>query len=174
MKIRKATEQDVDRIAEIYNAVHDEIEAGRYAMNWHRDLYPTRLWAEERQNAGDLYAMEDEGGAVVATAVINHNPLPEYAAGRWHQPSDYERVLVIHSLVVDPRQVRKGYATAFMRYFEEMGRATGCTRLRLDTQQIDLPARRLYRKLGYREADYVPCRFKGINDIDLVLIEKIL
>ena len=174
MEIRKATKRDVDRVAEIYNAVHDEIEAGRYAMNWHRDLYPTRQWAEERQSAGDLYVMEDENGEVAATAVINHNPLPEYAMGRWFQPESYEKVLVIHSLVVDPRQVRKGYATAFMHYYEEAGRATGCTRLRLDTQQIDQPARTLYRKLGYREADYVPCKFKGINDIDLVLIEKIL
>lgn len=173
MIIRKGDTCDIASVSDIYYAIHDEIEKGRYQMKWFRDLYPTRSWAEERVAAGDLYVMEDED-CIVASAVINHNPLPEYFVGKWYQPGNYDRTLVLHSLVVDPRLMRRGYATAFINFFEKMGKDTGCERLRLDTQMIDVPARNLYKKLGYTEADYVLCQFKGITDIDLVLIEKVL
>ncbi|MBD5228748.1 MAG: GNAT family N-acetyltransferase [Bacteroidales bacterium] len=173
MIIRKGIPDDIDAVADIYSAIHDEIEQGRYKMKWFRDRYPTRAWAEERIAAGDLYIMED-GGQIVASAVINHNPLPEYFEGKWHQPANYDKTLVLHSLVVDPRLMRRGYATSFMAFFEQTGIDNDCERLRLDTQMIDIPARNLYKKLGYTEADNVLCQFKGISDIDLVLIEKML
>lgn len=173
MNIRKGEVKDIQAVAGIYNAIHDEIEQGRYRMKWFRELYPTRGWAEEHIAAGDLYVMEDEG-KIVASAVINHTPLPEYFIGKWHQPDNYDTTLVLHTLVVDPREMRRGYATTFMNFFEHLAIESGCQRLRLDTQMIDIPARQLYKKLGYTEADYVLCQFKGITDIDLVLIEKVL
>lgn len=174
MEIRRGTVADTGGVAAIYDAIHDEIEQGRYDMKWERGLYPTRQWAEERIAAGDLYVMADDGGRVVASAVMNHCPLPEYAAGRWFQPRDYAGILVLHTLVVHPRCARRGYGARMVRFFERMAAERGCSRVRLDTQAIDLPARALYRKLGYVEADRVPCEFKGITAIDLVLIEKLL
>lgn len=172
--IRQAEPDDINGIARIYSAIHDEIEQGRYQMKWARDLYPTREWAEQHIADGDMYVMEERFGGVAAAAVINHTPLPEYADGTWRQFSDYSRILVLHTLVVHPRHQRKGYGTAFMKFYEQMGVSHGCFRLRLDTQAIDTPARELYRRMGYKEMDRVPCQFKGIEDIDLVLIEKIL
>lgn len=172
MKIRKAEYTDIDSIADIYNAIHDEIEAGRYDMKWDRHLYPTRDWAVERVNAGDIYVMIDNGD-IVASAVFNHNPLPEYASGRWCQDVDYEKdVLVLHTLVVRPDMMKHGYATVMIRHYEEMAVALGCSLLRLDTQAMNKPARRLYQKLGYTEMDRLPCFFKGLDNLDLLLIEK--
>lgn len=172
MEIRKADYTDIDAIAEIYNAIHDEIEGGRYDMKWDRYLYPTRDWAVERVNAGDIYVMID-GGEVVASAVINHNPLPEYASGKWRQDVDYDKdVLVLHTLVVRPDKMHHGYATIMIRYYEDIAVSLGCHLLRLDTQAMNTPARRLYQKLGYTEMDRHPCFFKGLDNLDLLLIEK--
>lgn len=44
--------------------------------------------------------------------------------------------------------------------------------LRIDTNAINSAARRLYAKLGYREADIVLCVFNGIPNVNLVLLEK--
>lgn len=173
MIVRKAKYEDIKEIGRIYNAIHDEIEAGRYKMKWVRNLYPTVAWAEQHYDIGDLYVMEDDND-IVATGVINHNPLPEYFDGKWYQPQDYSKVLILHSLVVDAGKMKRGYGKAFVEYFEQLGKATGCERLRLDTQAMDMPARNLYRKLGFEEVDFVPCQFQGITDIELVLIEKIL
>lgn len=174
IKIRKGLPSDIPAISDIYNAIHDEIENGRFNMKWYRDMYPTQSWAEEHISEGDLYIMEDGQKGIVASAVINHTALPEYHTGKWYQPENYDKILVIHTLVVHPGHTRCGYATKLIHFYEQMAASEGCNRLRLDTQAIDLPARKLYKKLGYTEVDHLPCQFKGITDIDLVLIEKIL
>ena len=48
----------------------------------------------------------------------------------------------------------------------------GSPYLRMDTNARNANARALYRKLGYREADIVPCVFNGIEGVQLVLLEK--
>ncbi len=173
MKIRKGSVADISAVTDIYNLIHDEIERGRYNMRWHRDLYPTRSWAESHIADGDLYVMEEDG-IIVASAIINHAPLPEYYKGAWYQPDSYNNIMVLHTLVVHPKHMRRGYASAFVNYYEKKAKGSGCYRLRLDTQMMDIPARALYKKLGYVEVDNVPCQFQGISDIDLVLIEKLL
>ena len=52
------------------------------------------------------------------------------------------------------------------------GTKNACTMLRMDTQEMNVNARKLYQKLGYTEVDTVPCSFNGIADIRLVLLEK--
>ena len=47
-----------------------------------------------------------------------------------------------------------------------------CRCLRMDTNEINAPARALYARLGYREADVVPCDFNGLGQIRLVCLEK--
>ena len=42
----------------------------------------------------------------------------------------------------------------------------------MDTNEINAPARALYARLGYREADVVPCDFNGLGQIRLVCLEK--
>lgn len=50
----------------------------------------------------------------------------------------------------------------------------GCKYLRMDTNEKNTNARRLYKKLGYREADILPCTFNGIEGVRLVCLEKML
>ena len=42
----------------------------------------------------------------------------------------------------------------------------------MDTNERNTAARALYRRLGYREADVVPCVFNGLEGVRLVLLEK--
>ena len=67
--------------------------------------------------------------------------------------------LILNSSVRDP-------------FYEKYALSRHCTVLRIDTNAINSAARRLYAKLGYREADIVPCAFNGIPDVNLVLLEK--
>ena len=74
--------------------------------------------------------------------------------------------------MIEPGVARRGYGQAFVAYYEEYARANGCPYLRMDTNARNANARALYRKLGYREADIVPCVFNGIEGVQLVLLEK--
>ena len=44
----------------------------------------------------------------------------------------------------------------------------------MDTNARNVRARAMYAKLGYVEADIVPCVFNGIEGVQLVCLEKTL
>ena len=62
--IRKGTEKDIGAIGAIYDRVHDAEEQGRVTIGWLRGIYPTEDTARQALEAGELFVMEDEDGAV--------------------------------------------------------------------------------------------------------------
>lgn len=172
--VRLGEERDIAAIAGIYDRILTKEEQGAGCTGWKRGIYPTEEDARAILADGELYVMEEEG-AVVAAARINHIPVPEYAQAHWaYSEEDPDRVLIIHTLVVDPACAGRGYGSAFIRFYETMGRALGCTCLRMDTNVTNHPARRLYAHLGFREADVVSCVFNGLREVQLVCLEKAL
>ena len=80
--------------------------------------------------------------------------------------------MVLHTLVVDPAYEGRGFGSAFVSFYEDYARSHGCPYLRIDTNARNVNARRLYARLGYREAGILPCAFNGIPSIQLVCLEK--
>lgn len=80
--------------------------------------------------------------------------------------------MVLHTLVVDLDAGRGGIGSGFVKFTENYAGKCGCSVLRIDTNEKNGAARRMYGKLGYIESDIVPCVFNGINGVNLVLLEK--
>ena len=171
MQIRKATEADIPAVTAIYDALHGCEERGEATIGWIRGVYPTEQTARTALEKGTLYVLE-HGGKVLAAAKMDQEQVPEYADCPWQYDAPPEQVLVLHTLVVDPAVKGKGYGTAFVRFYEELARETGRPCLRIDTNARNTPARRLYARLGYREAGIVAGTFNGIPDVQLVCLEK--
>lgn len=169
--IRKAKKQDIPAVAAIYAVILDREEAGLGTTGWLRGIYPTEQTAEAALQKDELFVDED-GGTVVAAARINQEQVPEYADCPWEFDAPEERIMVLHTLVVDPAAAGKGYGKRFVRFYEEYALSRGCPYLRMDTNARNLPARALYRKLGYKEPGIVACVFNGIPDVQLVCLEK--
>lgn len=173
MIIRKAEAWDIEAVAGIYEEIHTEEETGRATIGWKRGVYPVTATAEKALGRGDLYVMENETG-VIGTAIINQIQVDVYAKGNWSDPAPEGEVLVLHTMIISPSCAGKGCGSAFVRFYEELARETGCRSLRLDTNEKNKAARALYRKLGYREIGIVPTVFNGIDGVQLVLLEKSL
>lgn len=171
MTIRIAEQRDLDAVAAIYEQVLDDQEQHTNFTNWQRGSYPTRQTAENALAAGTLYVLEAPEG-LVGCAIYNHDQLPEYTDIDWAYPGEGDAVLVIHTLCVAPRAAGHGYAKAMVAYAEELGRARGCTTLRLDTYEGNIPARQMYTGLGYRLAGATEFFFQGYIRETLVLFEK--
>lgn len=169
--IRKAVCADIPYVAEIYTDILNIEAAGKGHTGWVKGIYPSEKTALASFENGDLYVMEEEG-KIVASAKINKEQVPAYASAKWEHEASGEEVLVLHTLVVSPKESGKGYASAFVAFYEEMAREMACPVLRMDTNAKNTPARSLYRKLNYREAGIVPCNFNGIKDVMLVCLEK--
>lgn len=171
--VRKAVETDIEAVTQIYDHVLDNEEAGKTTIGWKRGVYPTKETAKIALDAGELFVMTDEG-KIVAVAIINQKQVPEYNLAKWRNEASADKVMVLHTLVVDPTQNGHGYGTAFVRFYEEYAREHNCPYLRMDTNVVNTPARRLYNHLGYEERGIVPCSFNGIDGVNLVCLEKLL
>lgn len=168
---RKATSDDVTRIAEIYEELHDAEEAGETTIGWVRGVYPTRKTAENAVKIGDMF-VEEIDGKIVAAARINREQVAEYADAQWSCDPPPEKIMVLHVLVVSPKIKGRGYGTAFVDFYEKYALESGCPYLRMDTNAKNSAARSLYKKLGYKETSIVPCVFNGIDGVQLVCLEK--
>ncbi len=173
MNIRKSCKADIGQIEKIYDRILSEEEAGTATIGWVRGIYPTRNTAEESLKRNDLFVMEDEG-LIVATAIINQIQVPEYRFAKWKHNISDENIMVLHTLIVDPLQKARGYGKAFVMYYEDYSRGNNCHELRMDTNIINMRARKMYANLGYDEVGVVDCVFNGISGVKLVCLEKYL
>lgn len=173
MEIREAIRNDIDRIEEIYENIHDEEEMGLTVTGWIRNIYPTRKTAEDALARKDLFVIEDEG-KIAATAVINQIQVEDYKYAPWQHRAKDDEIMVLHGLAVDPCQKSKGYGKALMAFYESYAKQHHCIALRMDTNVRNFKARNLYQMLGYEEVGIVPCIFNGIPDVQLVCLEKYL
>lgn len=172
-KFRLATAADIDAINKIYQHVHDEEEAGRTTTGWVRSIYPTRVTAEEAVKRGDIYVCE-LGSRIVASGIINKVQLDEYADAEWLYKAKDDEVSVLHTLAVEPEAMHKGIGTAFIDFYTKTAKSQGCKVLRIDTGETNTVARKLYARLGFRDAGIIPTLFNNIEDVNLVLLEKLI
>ena len=171
--IRKALESDIPAVAAIYDKLHTEEEAGRATIGWIRGVYPTEDTARQALSRGDLFGQED-GGTIVGAAIITQTQVDADYGGPWQYAAEDNKVMVLHTLVIDPDAAGRGFGKQFVAFYEDYAIQNGCKVLRMDTNSRNLRARAMYGRLGYREAGIVPCVFNGIAGVALVLLEKML
>ncbi len=169
-RFRKAQESDIADIAVIYERIHKAESEGRLTTGWIQGVYPVESTARAALERDDLFVCETDG--IAAAAIINKQQVDVYADGEWLYPAEDNEVMVLHTLVVDPERSRQGLGRGFVDFYEAYAKESGCTVLRMDTNARNLGARATYARLGYREADIVPCVFNGIPNVQLVLLEK--
>lgn len=169
--IRKASEKDIEAVAEIYDDIHTAEEQGAVSIGWIRGVYPTAATAEAALQREDLF-VEEDGGRIVGAAIINQQQVDVYKNGKWNYDVPANEVMVLHTLVISPRIAGKGYGREFVSFYEQYALSRHCHYLRIDTNMKNTRARAMYKKMGYQEIDIVPCVFNGIEGVRLVLLEK--
>lgn len=171
INFRKATKEDIDSIVNIYMDVHTMEEKGITSTGWQRGVYPTRDTVLSAIDRDDMFVIEDEDG-ICACGVINKIQVDVYEGAEWEYDASPNEVTVLHTLAVSPSSWKKGYGRLFVKCYEEYAINTNSPYLRMDTNETNLRARAMYKKLGYREIGTVPCVFNGIDGVNLVLLEK--
>lgn len=169
--IRKAASKDIEAVALIFEHIIEEEEKGNGSVGWKRDIYPTRNTAAAALENDDLFVMEEDG-RVIAAMRLNKEQVPEYKNCQWEYPAEDDRVMVMHTLVVEPSAKKHGCGRKMVAFYEKYAGENNCPYLRIDTNAINVRARALYKNCGYKEIGIVPCDFNGISGVDLVCIEK--
>ena len=171
--IRPATAADLDAICAVYAEIFEKERAGERYTQWIEGVYPTRETAERGVGAGTMYVLE-EGGRADASMILNSFQPAEYYEMPWLYPAADEDVLVIHTLCVPPSMSGRGLGTLMVGFATGFALGAGKRVMRLDTNIQNLPAQRLYQKLGYRLAGSHHSLHEGVLDTTLVYLEYLL
>lgn len=171
MIIRNAKLSDIDAVERIYHEIHLAEQSGKLTTGWIEGVYPVRSTADLALHRGDLFILEDEN-EIRGAGIINQLQVDVYVDANWKYPAADEEVCVLHTLVISPRYSGKGYGREFVKFYEVYARSHGWDELRIDTNERNLAARRMYHKLGYDEIGIVPTVFNNIPGVNLVLLEK--
>jgi len=163
-----ATEGDVDAVFALYRSCTAALLA-RGIRQWD-DGYPDRATASSAAARGDLFLLASDDGTLGAV-ILNALPAPEYAAISWRCP---EPALVIHALVIDPRQHGAGLGRRAMGCCEAFARTRGFATIRLDAYPGNPAAMALYEKLGYEQRGEVRFGMKPAGHDRYAVFEKLL
>lgn len=170
--IRKATEQDLPRIGQIYEELLDHEAATTSYTNWQKGLYPTVDYAAGALAAGTLYVGEDERGALYGTVILNQTQPEEYASISWNYEAAPEEIMVIHTLCIRPSCAGRGYGKEFVAFSEQHAREHGWSVIRIDTYEGNLPALAFYPPLGYEYAGTTRFHFHNVIWENLKCFDK--
>lgn len=168
--IRKAVPADIDAVEAGYNELLLYEQTHGSTTNWALGLYPTRETAENSCAAGTLYILEDNG-VLCGSMICNQVQAPEYLDADWAYPAEDTQILVLHTLCIPPSKAGRGFGTAMVRFYVELGRKLGCKALRFDTWQENKPANAFYRKLGFRYVGTYEARLQGLIPEELAFYE---
>ena len=169
--IRKATQDDIPAIAAIYERIHDREEAGAGSTGWKRGVYPTEATARAALNAGDLF-VDERGGRIAAAARINREQVPEYALARWQCAAPADKIMVLHTLTVDPDAAGQGVGTGFVAFYEQLRPRARLLLPAHGHQRDQRPRPRPLQAPGLPRSRHRPLRLQRRGKIRLVCLEK--
>jgi ribosomal-protein-alanine N-acetyltransferase len=145
LPVQLATAADAPQIARLSR---DEIE---YGLPWR--WTPARVARCVRDPATNV-AVVREDGRVIGFGIMSYR-------------EDDAHLLL---LAVHPQRRRKGIATALLLWLEDVARAAGAARVRVEARRQNEAARCFYNEHGYHERAIEPARYS--ETVDGVALEK--
>lgn len=173
VKMRLGEEKDIDRLAQLYDNLNDHLAVTTNYPGWKKGIYPIRDNAMIGVKDRCLYVAICDG-EIVGSLILRHEPEDAYLTAPWQEELDYASVLVIYTIVVDPRHSGQGIGQEMLRFATEFGRDTGIKALRLDVYEKNTPAIRLYEKCGFQYIDTVSLGLEHYGLDWFKLYEKLL
>lgn len=144
LQITEAKPEELNEIHQMYRNAKVALEhKGIYQWT---DSYPNRQIIEHDIKKGILFVLKNND-IIIGAINISEEQEVEYQTIKWQ--FDANKVLVIHRLVVEPEQQRKGYARKLMDFAEQFARQESYTSIRLDAYSDNESVIAFYKKRAY-------------------------
>ena len=155
MNIRKATNEDIPQITELYELAKEAM--AKAGIDQWQDGYPNAESARADIENGFGFVAE-ENGRIVSTACLAFGHEPTYdviVQGGWK--SDAKFYGFLHRIAVAPETKGRGIAVSMFAQLERRARERGVSVIRGDTHRDNLPMQRVMEKSGlcYRGIIYL-------------------
>lgn len=166
--IEKATSKDILEVEQLYIAVCRELAKGKNFPGWKEGIYPTREEAMSGYNKEELFVCRKDG-CIAGTMILNSEYEMGYNQVKWNVEATGKEVLVIHTLAIHPKFNHQGLARKLVEFAKEYGKETGRKTIRIDVTDGNLPAIKLYEKLGFVYIDKIDLN-RGDHGLPLFLL----
>ena len=154
MQIRKGTENDIEEVAALYDAVNDYLESHTNYPGWRKGVYPIREDAAQGIAENNLFVAEAEG-QIAGTFILRHRPEEAYALADWGNQLDYSEILVLYTFAVHPDFLHQGIGRQMLEFVLDYAAGENMKAVRLDVYEKNTPAIRLYEQMGFGYVDTV-------------------
>ena len=177
LEITKGTPTDIDELEQLYDCLNDYLGSHTNYPGWKKGIYPTREDAERGIAEGTLFVAREgnkEDNKIVGTVILNHEPETGYSQAAWHEDLEDNEYLVIHTLAVHPDCFNQGIGRLLMELAINCAARTSMKAIRLDVYEKNIPAIKLYEKMGFSYIGTVDLGY-GMHGLDWFrLYEKVL
>lgn len=175
LQIVQATQSHFEQIEELYKNVLEYLGTNVNYPGWKKDIYPTVVDIEEGIKNGTMYVatLDDR---LAGSMILNHESDAAYQEVAWGVEANASEYLVVHTLLVDPVFYMSEFkvATRLMEFADDFGRNHEMKAIRLDVYENNVPAIKLYEKLGYNYISSVDLGYRGFGLENFRLYEKLL
>ena len=162
--IIKGTTDDLDELERLYDNLNSYLEFSTNYPGWAKGIYPIRETAVNGIQNDNLFVLKINH-EIAGSIILNHEPEKAYAQLTWGIEADYRDVIVIHTLVVNPKYIKSGVGKQLMDFAKRYSIEHTMKTIRLDVSIHNTPAISLYEKCGYT---YVGTVDLGLNIPGLV------
>lgn len=135
-------------VREKYREVIEHTKDMDIHARWIYGKHPTDAMIQSYIERQEMYLYMD-GQNIAAMAAITMYQGEDYHEIIWSQNLKDDEVASIHILAVAPKYQGKGVSKKMMADIISLVKKNGKKAIRLDTLASNIPARRLYEKLGY-------------------------
>ena len=143
--VRKAEPSDADRIFQLIEEAKSFFRMNRINM-WQWG-YPRLSDITDDISSGNAYVFDDGKVEGYVFVTFGEEEFHSTLQGEWTDDDP----AVFHRLVVDADAKKKGIGTLLIRCAEDAAGKQGCRSIRTETDETNIPMRRLLGKMGYSE-----------------------
>lgn len=162
--VKMASEDDIDELEKLYDNLNDYLELNINYSGWKKGIYPIRETAKAGIEDRSLFIIR-KNNEIAGSVILNHNQDLAYFHADWNVNVDDDKVMVVHTLAVNPKYMRQGISRSLMEFTRKYSLSLGMKAIRLDVSVENTPAIELYESLGYTYIDTVDL---GLKDLDRV------
>ena len=170
LQIRTATQQEFTAVRAFYHSLIDAMQTAPHKPSWQKEIYPSDAYLQQSIAQGTLYiGLQD--GEIAAAMILNHQCSDGYQTASWRVTARPEEVTIIHTLGVHARFSGRGFGKALMAYATRWARDRQQKAIRLDVEEGNLPAEKLYQSLGFQFTGTMSMHYPGLGDLSFHLYE---
>ena len=171
--VTKALPGEAERMVDLYHLLIEQLPTLPYHPHWTRDVYPADDYLRESVLKGEMYRIDCDGSPV-GGMILNGHEMDGYETAPWSIKAAPDEVGVIHTLGILPPYAHQGIGTFAVVEAMKILREQGKKVIRLDVLLGNLPAEKLYKRLGFSFVKRESLYYEDTGWCEFDLYEKAL